>query len=278
MEPEQFGIMDGTPEGQPPAPEPQTQATPTPEAAPQPEFKAEEWEHLKYKGQPMNATSRDQITTWAQKGYAHDQSMEELRARENDLNQRTKDLQKYVDLEKRFTDNPEFANRVWTLNEQHQQGVVGQSEGENPEISRMQNDFRDYKEQTNAELESYRNDRADRQVGDELDKIMANNPNIDWNRDEGFGTMKDKVIKHAIEAGNVPLQMAFRDMTWDSHTKNAQFDALKNSKEQQQANQTKGIVSGGQPAPPAPQNNGIAPTYNAAESNALEQLKGLTRS
>lgn len=217
------------------------------------DFDPNQWS-FKYKGKPFLPKDRNHLMSLASQGLGATQRIEEYNKKEAELEQMRNQYSKYADLDKNFQSNPEFAQRVFELQQQ-----IGQGEQEiDPNVAQIKaelQELKQWKEQQSMEL-------VDRQLDNEMNELKKSHSNHNWELDEGDGTLTKRIMKHAYDNNFPTLEAAYRDFMWDSVQTNAKGQAIKQMTGAQKAAHRQGVV---QPAV----NSGVVPkkpAYNKGDS------------
>lgn len=249
---EQPGTDAGAaPEATPPGGAPDALGSVTPAAQPQSAWNAQEW-GLKYKGQTIYPESRDQLLSLAQKGRVMEERIADWNKKEQEWQAQAARFQPYVDLDQLFQKNPAFAKQVQSLYQQYSQGQPPQGDVPNalpPELQPIV--------QKVQEMDQWRQEQAKQaahqEISRELQELADAHKDYDWQSDDGYGTLAERVMRHALDNNFPTLKAAFRDLMWDDIQVRKQTEAKRQAAEEIQRQHRQGVVAPGAPSPrPAP--------------------------
>jgi hypothetical protein len=263
------------------ATETQTQAAPSQQQSqqqvPEQTWDGTQW-NLKYRGQPYTPKSRDELVNLAQKGFSYNQAMEQINRREKEYNDQIASLRTqyshYDEFDKALRNNPALAERIMQVAQefQGQQSLGQQQPGVDHRVyseltTRLQQLEAQYQERTNSEY--------DNKLRETLNKIRTENPNVDWDFDDGTGNMEKKLIQFAYDNGIYNLDYAYRAMMWDSNNVNAKADALKSAAASKQQASRAGVINKSTTAGNIPTKKGYkyGDTYSDLARRMTEEIK-----
>jgi hypothetical protein len=227
--------------------------SPAPAAEPQPagsDFDPSQWK-LNYRGKEFVPRDRDHIINLAQQGFSYSERMAALKQQEESLKGKYTQYEQFDSL---ISSNPALAEQiVKTITEYATQtGQTAQQAATQmgapalpPEVLREINDLRGFRDE-------YVTSKANDQVSQEIQSLQ-NKYKIDWNADDGQGSILEQVLRHALEKGDelkttIPLETAFRDLMYDRQLVQVKADALKEAA----ANRQKAVRAGVIPQGAAP--------------------------
>lgn len=234
-----------------------------------PTWNPKEWA-LKFKGKEIYPKDRNYLITLAQKGYGAERLVEDINKERLSMNEMKGKYSRYEQLEKALGENPQLQQKIWEMVQNGNITNEDQQSAIPPELLKEIEGLKKFKDQILT-------DRADRDLRDETDKLKNDYPNYDWQSDEGYGTLEDRIKKYALDNNIYSLKSAFRDMMFDQHEQNSKADALKKQKEQEALQKKKGIImSDSKTGTPKSQGN-FDPSrldYNAIARMAIKETGG----
>jgi hypothetical protein len=244
MEPNADGSIPEGAEGVlPPSPEGEGAPAAAP-AVSEPEFNAQDF-ILNYKGQPITPKDRQQLLNWGQQGYDYSQKMAQFKQDRETWERDKQNLEQYRVLDERFQKEPDLAKGIRDFVQKYE---AGQIEGIDPDKAKIFQELESIKNERVVEKQ----EKQDRLLQEEIDKVKGEYSHYDWKTDNGEGTLEKQIIKHALDNKIDNIRAAFRDFVFDKEKLNAQANALRTAKEQRQEQLRQGKVQSGRTTPPAP--------------------------
>ena len=226
---------------------------------------------FKYKGQDIVPKSRDHLLQLASRGHMYDQDQQAVKRAQLELEQQKQALQKYMDIDKHASENPELFNQIQEVVQKFQSGS-GLSDDLDPvvgdKISALQKEIEDLKGFKNTVSEQ----QAEQQLESEMNELMNTYSQYDWEVDtDGTGSLYTKILKHALDTGATSMRTAFRDYMFDSISTSSKAEALKEQKQNRVEAQKAGKIGGG--VAPRPANSSIQYSKNDSYQTLSEKAK-----
>lgn len=251
--------------------------SPAPAAEPQApvgsDFDPAQWT-LNYRGKTFVPKDKDHLVNLAQQGFSYSERMAALKQQEESLKGKYTQYEQFDSL---ISSNPALAEQiVKTITEYATQtGQTAQQAATQmgapalpPEVLQEINALRGFRQE-------YVQKQANEQVNQEI-QTLQNKYKIDWNVDDGQGTVLEQVLRHALNS-DMPLETAFRDLMYDRQQVQVKADALKESAAQRQKAVRAGVIPQG--AAPASQPQTIGYRKGMSLSDVSQQaLAFLTQS
>lgn len=233
------------------------------------DFDGNNWQ-LNFKGQTIIPKDREHLINLAQQGYGYSQGMEQLNVRNREIDEIQTKYKPYEELHNTLQANPQFAKELWELQNRYTQGSdIG--EDADPRITQIQTEMADHKQR----LDGFLNKQADIDVKSEQNDLRTAFPDEKWDFNDGESTFMEKIVKHALSSGSVPLKMAYHDFNFAQSQINSKADGLKQAQNTRVDQSKQGIVNnapgGVQPGVPA---YTAGETYNTLEEKAIKELGG----
>jgi hypothetical protein len=234
-----------------------------------PSWNPKEWQ-LKFRDQTIVPKDRNHLVSLAQQGYSYSQRMNELKQREAQLNSQSQQYEQYKQLEQAFEKNPQFREQImqWYQNSltpgvapQSQANATPQQSSIPPELLKEIQELKGWKEEFTQYQQQQLEAKADQEIQSEIQSLQQKYQRDDWETPSSNGgdTLMKEIIKHAYEMGGVKLEVAYRDLMWDQHTKDAEIGGMKKATESQKAARAAGTVAGGKS-----KGASAAPAFNPA--------------
>jgi hypothetical protein len=241
-----------------------------------PSWNPQQWQ-LKFRDQVVVPKDRTHLINLAQQGYSYSQKMQELKSREEQLNAQRAQYDEYQKLDEAFAKNPQFREQILNWYQQSltpgtpARDAANASENQSsipPELLKEIQGLTEWKKQFEQFQEQQKQTQADAEIMGEVNDLKQKYARDDWDSISSNGnSLVKEVMKHAYELGGVSLETAYRDLMWDTHTKNAQVEGMKKAAESQKAAKAAGFVAGGKSkgAVPAPEINPASMGYGDIE-------------
>jgi hypothetical protein len=242
-----------------------------------PNWNPSEWQ-LKFRDQTIVPKDRAHLVNLAQQGFSYSQRMQEVKQREAELNAQRQQYDQYAKLEDAFSKNPQFRDQIMQWYQQSltpgvRPAQAAQASPEQssipPELLQEIQSLKEWKSQFEQYQQQQQEAAADQEIVNELEALKGKYARDDWEQESSNGaTLAKEVLKHAYELGGVKLETAYRDLMWDSHTKNAEVSGMKKAAESQAASRKAGTVAGGRSkgAAPAAEMNPAGMEYRDIEA------------
>lgn len=233
------------------------------------DFDSNKWT-LKFRGRDVIPKDRQHLINLAQQGYLYSQRAQDLKTREEQLNQQASQYEQYKKLAEAFKANPKLQEKIMSLYHQEVNGQgqpqqqPGQPNSPQPDLSAIQ-PYLQKIETLEQRLSQFDNVQADKELRAEVDGLRQKYPDANWDQmNEEGRTFEWEVLNHAYKNGMKTLEQAYRDLMWDSMQTQTRANAIKSQAEQQQKLRKQGIVSGrtSQAAPTPPAQNIRELDYN----------------
>lgn len=212
----------------------------------QDEFDPAQWGY-KYKGQTMYPKDRQHALTLMQQAHDANVRNAEYKERMAEIEEQRKQFAQYQKLDDAFKQNPEFAQKIWSM--YNNQGQPTQDDSDEPQhVKDLRNQVYEQQQmlaQLQSNYETWNDKEADKAIQDEIESLKSKYADHDWDSDDGNGSLVKRVIEHAIKLNNVPLETAYRDYMWDNVQVNAKSEALKKAKADRLAQKKAGVVLDG---------------------------------
>lgn len=217
----------------------------------QPAWNAQEYA-LKYRDKEILPRDRQHLIDLAQQGFSYSQRMAELKDREKQLEAQRGKYSQYSQLEEAFAKNPTFRKKVleWYNNSMSPDGGQ-QEEGSQAaaipkELAETIRELQERVGKYDEERQTHEQERADKELMGEIDELKKKYSRQDWDQLASSGkTLMQELCEHAYNMGGIKLETAYRDLMWDSHTKNSEASGRKAAAESAAAAKKAGMVSGG---------------------------------
>lgn len=264
--------QDAAADQQKPQQTPQSQDQQAPEGNPQ--WWKPDLFKLKYRGQSVSPRDYNHAKDLMQQGWSYKQAMSEVNRQKQDLEQTKSRYSQYETLDQAFKTNPAFAQKIWQMYQEAQQGGQ-QAQGSqtlDPQYQQLFQQFSGVQEK----LKKWEESQADQEVNHEVQDLKAKFPTVQWDSvTESGHTLIWDVINHAYTTKFPSLLAAARDYLWDSMQSTATMQGAQQVA-QARAKQVKaGVVGqGGKPGAPQTSSKSIKDmSYDDLTEMALKELK-----
>jgi len=219
-----------------------------------PNWNPQEWQ-LKFRDQVVVPKDRNHLINLAQQGFSYSQRMQEMKSREDQLNAQKAQYDQYAKLEDAFARNPAFREQImqWYQNSltpgvtQSQAAAASpQQSSIPPELLQEIQSLKEWKQNFESFQQQQQEQQADNEIMSEIQQLQQKYARDDWESPASNGnSLLKEVIKHAYDLGGVKLETAYRDLMWDSHTKQSEIGGMKKAAEAQAASRKAGVIAGG---------------------------------
>lgn len=199
---------------------------------------------LNYRGQQIIPKDRDHLINLAQQGYSYSQSMAELKKQREELEAMQGKYKGYSELDTAISQHPGLAEKINQIYYDYINGnQQSKDEGEfrDPRYDSLSQELNDLKNWRAKQLDR----EADEQLNHTIESLKKKFPDQPWDQNDGTGTFQQRLIQYALDNDITNLELAYKDMMWDSIASNTKATALKNAKDQIQKNNLNGIVETG---------------------------------
>jgi hypothetical protein len=173
-----------------------------------------------------------------------------------------------------FKENPHLLQKVQEL-QQTQGQFAEELSPEQREIVSLKQELANSKKEFEEFRQGFLSREADQWTQQEIDKLQKQYPNHDWDLDDGSGTLRNKILKHAGELGTTNLAAAYRDFMWDNRDANSKAQALNQIKDKKRQEFKQGVVnqSGAQKPPVEKSDYNKSKGYNQLADEAVKELE-----
>lgn len=253
-------VDDSTPE---PTEEGQT-AQPQPSAY---EFNPDNYGVI-FRGEKVVPKDRTHLEELLQMGHSYNTNKDKWTSLESEHEKLKQQWEQYDQLNKELLQHPELANQFQSV---YQQYMQGQGQAQPQQQGQIDPVYQQRLDQIEQKL-------ADDALNSELNKVMQNHSEHDWNKDTGEGSLRIQLLKFMQKTGINDPEHAYRAMMFPTATEKAKFDAARQTTEAIKGQHRRGIVSQGTAAPPAPGGwNPQGKTYDQAEEAGLAMLQQMRK-
>jgi len=197
---------------------------------------------LKFRGRDVVPRDRQHLVNLAQQGYLYSQRAQELKTREEQLNQQSTKYEQYQKLAEAFQANPDLQKKIMGLynesmtGQQQQPGQPDPTQAFQPYVQKI--------DQLEQRLRSYDDRQADKELQSEIKGLKDKYPDSQWDiPNEAGRTFEWEVLNHAHQNNFKTLEQAYRDMMWDTVQTRTKANTLKAQAEQQQKLHKQGVVT-----------------------------------
>lgn len=260
-------------------------------ASPQGEQQQEVWDGskwtLKFRDKQIVPENRDQLVTWAQKGYAYNTLKSDLDKRAQELDQLKGKYGQLQQLSDTFESNPALRDKILQLyqetlsNTQHaaaagdQQGVDQGNDVLAQVKGIIENTLQEKLAPVNKFQEEYFAKQAENDLNNEEQQLRAKFQGEGWDSEDSEGKrLIDRVLLTAAKyEGSMSLEEAYKLVAFDSVKTRSEAEALKKAAEDRQKQARDGIIAsganGGQARPRPAAGPTLHTSYNDAAQAAL---------
>jgi hypothetical protein len=207
---------------------------------------------LKYRDKEVLPRDRQHLIDLAQQGFSYSKRMAELKELEKQLETQRGKYSQYSQLEEAFAKNPVFRKKVleWYNSSMSPDGGQQEEGGQAAAIPKeLVDTIRELQERVgkyDEDRQLHEQERADKELSGEIDELKKKYSRQDWDQLASSGkTLMQEICEHAYNMGGIKLETAYRDLMWDSHTKNSEANGRKAAAESAAAAKKAGMVSGG---------------------------------
>lgn len=215
------------------------------------DFNPQSWT-LKFRGKEIQPKDRQHLINLAQQGYLYNNKAQELKTREQQLEQMGQQYAKYKQLAEAFQKNPQLQQQIMAL---YHKSMGQQQQGENEQASQgMPPQLHPYLEKIDTleqRLQKMDQQQADEELRREINDLKSRYQE-DWDtKDENGHSLMWELLNHAHKNNFKTLEQAYRDMMWDTMMTRTKSEALKKQAEDRKKKAKQGIVTpdGGQRPP-----------------------------
>lgn len=205
---------------------------------------------LKYRGQTVSPRDYQHATALMQQGWSYTQAMEQLKRDREAIEAQKGKYAQYENLEKAFQSNPAFAQRIWQMYQEAQQGKQQPAAQQQPMHDPQYQQLFQTVSQMQQRLQSWDAAQADQSVQREIEDLKSSEPDVQWEQVTETGhTLVYDVLNHAYRNKFPNLMAAARDYLWDTKMANARMQGAQQVATAKQRAAKAGVVQTGSNSP-----------------------------
>jgi hypothetical protein len=242
---------------------------------------------LKFRGKTIIPKTKEELISFAQRGYNYDHRVKDVEAREIRLKEQETQYSQIAQLSQLFDQNPQFKDAVYKIYHQFASGQNPQGGQQQQQVAEGQQldieghplvqQLRQKIEKIETGYKTWEEKQASESVEKEVTSLKESHKDEDWTTPdaETGETLEIEVLKHADKNGFKSLEAAYRDLRWDNMQTQIKAQALKEAEAAKLQQAKAGTVARGGTAQPNAQQRTIprSATYDQLAREAMLSIK-----